>query len=304
SVPFILAHLVCLTAIWTGARLVDVLVCVGLYYFRMLALTIGYHRYFSHRAFKTSRAFQFVLAFVGAMSAQKGVLWWAGHHRHHHKESDQEADVHSPTMRGFWWSHVGWVLCARYEGTRFENMRDFARYPELQWLNRFYLVPPLALGVALFFIGGLSMLIWGSFISTVLLWHGTFPTTSLSHVFGRQRYKTTDTSRNNWLLALITCGEGWHNNHHYHQNTANQGWFWWEWDPSYYLLKLLSWAGIVRDLRLPPRKVKYAYLRYSEEARRNLRSPRRSSIGRFPLVQPAAAAEQSASPSLAAVAEG
>ncbi len=275
SLPFLLAHIICLAALYTGARASDVLVCIGLYYVRMSALTIGYHRYFSHRTFKTSRAFQFLLAFMGALCTQKGVLWWAGHHRHHHRESDQEADVHSPTMRGFWWSHVGWVLCSKYEATPIENIRDFARYPELRWLNRFHLLPPIALAVALFFIGGFSLLIWGFFISTVLLWHGTFTINSLSHVFGSQRYKTTDTSRNNWLLAMITCGEGWHNNHHYHQNTANQGWFWWEWDPSFYLLKLLSWLGLVWDLRTPSHAVKYAHLQYDREERAVLRSASR-----------------------------
>jgi stearoyl-CoA desaturase (delta-9 desaturase) len=260
SVPFISAHLMCLAALWTNVHLRDVLVCVGLYFFRMLGLTTGYHRYLSHRTFKTSRAFQFILALWGTLCTQKGPLWWAGHHRHHHKESDQEGDVHSPTLRGFWWSHVGWVLCSKYEPTPTENIRDFARYPELRWLNKYHLVPPIALAVGLFLIGGFSMLVWGFFISTTLLWHGTFTINSLSHVFGSQRYRTTDTSRNNWLLAIITLGEGWHNNHHYHQNTANQGWFWWEWDPSYYFLKVLSWMGIVWDLRTPSHAVKYAYL--------------------------------------------
>ena len=272
-IPFLSVHLMCFAALWTGVRTQDVAVCLALYFARMLALTTGYHRYFSHRTFKTSRAFQFVLAFAGTLCVQKGVLWWAGHHRHHHRYSDQPEDIHSPVVRGFWWSHVGWILCDKYEPTPVENIRDFARYPELRWLNRFYLVPPIALAVALFFIGGFPMLVWGFFISTALLWHGTFTINSLSHVFGRQRYKTADTSRNNWLLAFITCGEGWHNNHHYHQNTANQGWFWWEWDPSYYLLKALSWLGIVWDLRTPSDAVKYAYQSYAPEERAILRSP-------------------------------
>jgi stearoyl-CoA desaturase (Delta-9 desaturase) len=273
-IPFASVHLMCFAALWTGVRAQDIAVCIGLYFLRMLALTTGYHRYFSHRTFKTTRAFQFLLALGGTLCVQKGVLWWAGHHRHHHRYSDEPEDIHSPTIRGFWWSHMAWILCDKYEATPMESIRDFARYPELRWLNRYYLIPPIALAVALFFIGGFSMLVWGFFISTTLLWHGTFTINSLSHVFGGRRYKTTDTSRNNWLLAVITCGEGWHNNHHYHQNTANQGWFWWEWDPSYYLLKALSWLGVVWDLRTPPPAVKYAYQRYSPEERAALRGRR------------------------------
>ncbi len=271
SLPFFGVHLMCLFAFYTGARLRDVVVCIALYYFRMWAITAGYHRYFSHRSYKTSRAFQFLLALFGTLATQKGVLWWAAHHRHHHRESDQEADIHSPTLRGFWWSHAGWILCSRYNDTRLDKIQDFAKYPELRWLNKYYLVPPIVLGHVLFLVGGFSMLIWGFFISTTLLWHGTFTINSLSHVFGSRRYKTTDTSRNNWLLSLITCGEGWHNNHHYHQNTANQGWFWWEVDFSYYVLKALSAVGLVWDLRLPSDAVKLAHLKYSDADREVLR---------------------------------
>jgi stearoyl-CoA desaturase (delta-9 desaturase) len=245
---------------------------LGLYYARMWVVTMGYHRYFSHRTFKTSRVFQFILAFLAETSIQKGVLWWAANHRHHHRESDQPTDIHSPLQRGFWWSHVGWILCDRYGETRYESIKDFARFPELRFLNRFYLLPPVLLAVALFLIGGFPVLVWGFFVSTMLLWHGTFTINSLSHVFGRQRYKTTDTSRNNWLLALVTCGEGWHNNHHYHQNTANQGWFWWEVDLTYYGLKLLQGLGLVWDLRTPSEAVKHAYHRYTPEEQTALRS--------------------------------
>ena len=245
SIPFFLVHLGCFAALYTGARVRDVVVCVALYYFRMWAVTTGYHRYFSHRSFKTSRAFQFFLAFCGTLCSQKGVLWWAALHRHHHRESDQPLDIHSPVQRGFWWSHAGWILCDRYADTRLNGIRDFARFPELRFLNTYWWLPTALLGAALYAAGGWSMFVWGFCISTTLLWHGTFTINSLSHVFGKRRYKTTDTSRNNWLLALITCGEGWHNNHHYHQNTANQGWFWWEVDVSFYVLKALSWLGIV-----------------------------------------------------------
>lgn len=275
SLPFFGIHLMCLFAFYTGARPVDLAVCFGLYVFRMWGITAGYHRYFSHRAYKAGRVFQFVLALSGTLAVQKGVLWWAAHHRHHHRESDQVADIHSPIQKGFWWSHVGWILCDKYAETRMDSIKDFARFPELRWLNRYFLVPPILMAVALFFLGGFSMLVWGFFVSTTLLFHGTFTINSLSHIFGKRRYKTTDTSRNNWLLALLTLGEGWHNNHHYHQNTANQGWFWWEVDVSYYSLKVLSWVGLVSDLRRPSDQAKYAFLKYTPEERAALAKPTR-----------------------------
>jgi stearoyl-CoA desaturase (delta-9 desaturase) len=270
SIPFFLIHLACFAAIWTGVSWKSVAVCIALYYVRMVMLTIGYHRYFSHRTFKTSRVFQFLIALGATLSAQKGVLWWAAHHRHHHRASDQENDVHSPAQKGFWFSHVGWILCSKYGETKLESIRDFARFPELVWLDKVSLLPPTLLGFAMWWLGGWEMLVVGFFWSTVLLWHGTFTINSLSHVFGSRRYKTTDTSRNNWILALVTCGEGWHNNHHYHQNTANQGWFWWEVDVSYYVLKVLSWMRLVSDLRTPSDAVKHAHLKYTPEERAEL----------------------------------
>jgi stearoyl-CoA desaturase (delta-9 desaturase) len=178
-------------------------------------------------------------------------LWWAAHHRHHHKFSDTEADIHSP-LKGFWWSHVGWIVCRKYQPTDLNAIKDFAKFPELRWLNEHYLVPPILLGVACFAAGGWSALVTGFFLSTVLTYHGTFFINSLAHVMGRRRYVTTDTSRNSFVLALITLGEGWHNNHHHYQSTANQGFFWWEIDVSYYVLRALALARLVRDLRTPP----------------------------------------------------
>ena len=273
SAPFLAFHLFALVApFFVPFHWSYVAWALALYYLRMWAVTIGYHRYFSHRAFKTSRVFQFVLAFLAETSAQKGVLWWAANHRHHHRESDQPADLHSPLQDGFWWSHVGWIMSDKYVETRQESIRDFGRFPELQFINKYHLLPPTLLAVAVYLIGGFPLLVWGFFVSTVVLWHGTFTINSLSHVFGSRRYKTTDTSRNNFLLALITCGEGWHNNHHYHQNTANQGWFWWELDLSFYMLRLLSALGLVRDLRLPSDSVKYAFQKYSPEDQAALQS--------------------------------
>lgn len=253
SIPFILIHVIGLLGIffvpfsWSLVGL-----CAATFFVRMFGITAGYHRYFSHKSYKTSRFVQFLMAFLGSTSAQKGVLWWAANHRHHHKHSDQEEDIHSPTLRGFWWSHWGWILCPKYNPTQWELIPDLAKYPELVWLNRFHLVPPTILALAIFAIGGWPALIWGFFLSTVLLWHGTFTINSLSHVFGTRRYHTSDTSRNNWFLALITLGEGWHNNHHCYMNSANQGFFWWEVDMSYYLLKIGSWFGLFSHLKKAP----------------------------------------------------
>jgi stearoyl-CoA desaturase (delta-9 desaturase) len=229
-----------------------VALCIASYYVRMFGITAGYHRYFSHRSYKTGRLGQFCLAFLAQTSAQKGVLWWAAYHRLHHRHSDQTSDIHSPLQHGFWWSHVGWILCKRHEATRFDQVQDLSRFPELRFLNRFYLIPPVAYAVLIFALGGWGALIWGFFVSTAILWHGTFTINSLSHVFGTRRYATTDTSRNNPLLAAVTLGEGWHNNHHTYMSSTRQGFFWWEIDATYMVLKALSWVGAVSDLREPP----------------------------------------------------
>lgn len=273
SVPFILVHLGCGLALVTGASPGLVLLAVASYFVRMFFVTAGYHRYFSHRAFRTGRVFQFVLAVLAQTSCQKGVLWWAAKHRHHHRFSDQPEDVHSPTRRGFWWSHVGWILARRHGETRLEAVKDLSRFPELLWLNRFHLVPFVAYLLVLLAVGGFPALVWGGFISTVLLWHGTFTINSLSHLFGRRRYLTKDTSRNNWLLAIVTCGEGWHNNHHFHANTANQGWFWWELDATYLALKVLSWLRLVSHLRTPSEATRLAHLAYTAAQRAELSRP-------------------------------
>jgi stearoyl-CoA desaturase (delta-9 desaturase) len=252
ALPFALVHLACLAAFLVEFHWWYLLVTGLLYYTGMFFVTAGYHRYFSHRTFKTSRVFQFILAFMATTSAQKGVLWWAAHHRHHHKYSDQEEDIHSPTQRGFWWSHVGWILSDKFDDTRSELVPDLHKFPELRWLNKYHLVPPLVMALTLFLLGGWGLMIWGFFIRTVVLWHGSFTVNSLTHVFGRRRYATTDTSRNSFLIALITMGEGWHNNHHHYMASARQGFFWWEFDPTYYTLKVLSWCRIVWDLRPVP----------------------------------------------------
>jgi stearoyl-CoA desaturase (delta-9 desaturase) len=268
SIPFLAVHLIALAAVALGPFSWP-LVALALvsYLVRMFAVTAGYHRYFSHRSYRTGRGFQLLLALVGATATQKGPLWWAAHHRDHHRYSDQPDDIHSPVQSGFWWSHVGWFMSSRNDATKLERVRDLARYPELRWLDRYHLVPVVGYAAALWAAGGVPFLLWGYFVSTVLLWHGTFLVNSLAHVVGRRRYDTADASRNSLLIALVTLGEGWHNNHHHYQSTANQGWFWWEIDVTYYALRALASLGVVRDLRTPPPAVRDGARCPPEEAR-------------------------------------
>jgi stearoyl-CoA desaturase (delta-9 desaturase) len=254
SIPFLALHLMPLLAIFTGVSRTDLILCAALYLGRMFFITAGYHRYFAHRSYKMARVPQFLMALGGSTAAQKGPLWWAAHHRDHHRYADTDRDIHSPS-KGFWWSHVGWFLSNRFKATNVDGIRDFARYPELRWLDRHDWVGPWALGIATFLVFGWSGLVVGFFTSTIFLWHGTFLVNSVAHVFGRRRYETDDTSRNSLLVALATGGEGWHNNHHHYPASARQGFFWWEIDPTWYGLRMLSWVGIVRGLRTPPERV-------------------------------------------------
>jgi stearoyl-CoA desaturase (delta-9 desaturase) len=251
AVAFLGLHLAALGVFFVEFSWTGVALAIGFYLLRGFGLTAGYHRYFAHRAYKTSRAFKFVLAFLGAMSLQRGAIWWAGHHRLHHKHSDQEDDPHSPIVKSVWWSHIGWVLSNRFHKTDWELMRDFQKYPELRWLERFDVVPGILTGVFCLAVGGWSGLFWGFFLGTVCLYHGTFVVNSVCHLFGSRRFQTNDQSRNNWLVAIVAMGEGWHNNHHHYPSAARQGFKWYEYDLSYMILKVLSWVGIVWDLRQP-----------------------------------------------------
>ena len=253
--PFITVHLACLAILWVDVQPIDWIICGALYVIRMFGITAGFHRYFSHRSFKTSRVFQFFLAFLGQSSAQRGVLWWAATHRHHHKYSDTEQDVHSPVQHGFWYSHVLWVFSKQVRTADYSLIKDFQKYPELVWLEKWERLPPFLLAVLVWAVAGWSGLVVGFFLSTVLLFHGTFTINSLSHLFGKQPYVTGDDSRNNLFLAIITLGEGWHNNHHHFPSATPQGFHWWQIDVTYYILKVLSIFRIVWDLRLPPAHV-------------------------------------------------
>lgn len=266
--PFLLMHAACLAVAWVGWSWFAVAAAAALYLTRMFAVTGFYHRYFSHRSFKTSRAAQFLFALWGATAVQRGALWWASHHRHHHRHSDTEADVHSPRRHGFWWAHMGWFASSKNFPTDYGRVRDLARFSELVFLNRFDSLMPVIFAGSLYGLGALlerrapglgtngpQLLVWGFFISTVVLFHCTCSINSLAHVFGRKRFATSDDSRNSLLLALVTLGEGWHNNHHHYMHSTRQGFYWWEIDLTYYALKLLERCGIIWDLRPVPASV-------------------------------------------------
>src|SRR6478736_4068152 len=253
-VPFLAIHIGCIAAICSGVTWQASAICVVLYWLRMFAITAGYHRYFSHRAYSTSRVFQFILAVLAQSSGQKSVLWWAAKHRHHHLHSDTEQDVHSPRHKGFI-QPCRVDLCPQHDKPDLAKVTDLMRYPELMWLHKFELLPAVVLAILCFLVAGWSGLVVGFFWSTVLVYHATFCINSLAHVCGTKRYVTGDDSRNNWFLALLTMGEGWHNNHHAYQASVRQGFRWWEYDPTYYVLRLMSWFGLVWDLHMPPKAV-------------------------------------------------
>ncbi|ODV10530.1 MAG: stearoyl-CoA 9-desaturase [Rhodanobacter sp. SCN 68-63] len=267
--PFIAMHLACLGVFWVGFSWFAFWVALGLYALRMFAVTAFYHRYFSHRAFKASRPVQFAFAVVGAAAVQRGPLWWAAHHRNHHRHADTPADVHSPVQHGFLHSHMGWFLSRAGFRTDWSKIPDLMKYPELRLLDRFDLLVPVALAVGLFFWGrwlghahpelgtdGPQLLVWGFFVSTIVLFHVTVTINSLAHRFGSRRFATRDNSRNNWLLAILTFGEGWHNNHHHFPGSARQGFRWWEVDITFYILRAMALVGLVRELKAVPAGLK------------------------------------------------
>jgi stearoyl-CoA desaturase (delta-9 desaturase) len=248
-IPFIGIHLACVGVLFVPFHWRYVGLALALYLVRMFGVTAGYHRYFSHRSFRLNRPVQFVLAFLAETSSQKGVLWWAAHHRVHHAESDSTEDIHSPKQDGFWWAHVGWVISNDYDEYDPRLIQDFAKFPEIRWIDRHFWVPPLALALATLALGGIPGFLWGFVVSTVMLFHGTFAINSIAHVWGTRRFDTPDQSRNNFLLALVTLGEGWHNNHHRYMYACRQGLRWWEIDVTYYVLRGLQATGIVREIR-------------------------------------------------------
>ncbi|MBS3803230.1 MAG: acyl-CoA desaturase [Oleiphilaceae bacterium] len=278
--PFIGLHLACLLVLVTGTSAFAVWFAIAFFFIRMFAITGFYHRYFSHKTFKTNRIWQLLFGILGASAAQRGPLWWAAHHRHHHQHSDDPEDLHSPHQNGFWWAHMGWFTCDAGFAMDERRVRDWLKFPELKFINRFdALIPVLAI-VAIFGLGealaawapglgtnGLQLVVWGFFISTVFLFHATVSINSLAHVWGSRRFDTNDDSRNNVWLALITLGEGWHNNHHRWPQSARQGFRWYEIDITYYLLWLMEKAGIVRELNPLPRHIQEETLNRDKRTR-------------------------------------
>lgn len=264
---FVLIHVSCVLVLWCGASWIAVATCIATYSIRMFAITAGYHRLFSHRSYNTSRFFQFLLGLIGTTSVQRGPLWWAANHRHHHRHADTESDVHSPRKHGVWWAHVGWILSdAEVSDPRL--VKDLLRLPELVILDKYHFIPPLIFLFGTFLFGeflnfqfpglhtnGVQMMVWGALISTVLLYHCTFAINSFAHLLGTRRFQTNDDSTNSLLLALVTLGEGWHNNHHRYPGSERQGFYWWEIDITHYVLTILSFFGIVWDLRTPPARL-------------------------------------------------
>jgi stearoyl-CoA desaturase (Delta-9 desaturase) len=256
TIPFVVLHLSCIAALWTGVTARALLLCVALYAIRLFAITAGYHRYFSHRTFRTSRAGQFALAVLAQSSTQRGVLWWAAIHRHHHLHSDTPLDVHSRRQHGFWYSHMGWIFTKENDRPNYSNVQDLARYPELVWLDRHpYFLPMMVMLLPCWLLGGWSGVIVGFGWSTTVLYHVTFAINSVGHAHGTQPYITGDDSRNSFWFALLTFGEGWHNNHHAYQSSTRTGFRPGEIDIGYAGLKLLRRLGLVWDLREPPAAV-------------------------------------------------
>lgn len=266
--PFVVLHLGCFGVIWVGWSGFAVAAAVALYFGRMFAVTGIYHRYFSHKTYSTSRVGQFLLAVWGGTTVQRGPLWWAYHHRHHHRHSDDEHDTHSPHVHGFLWSHIGWITSRRNFPTDYSQVKDLAKFPELVFLNRFDIIVPVIFAAAIFGLGeflaayapalgttGPQLLVWGFFISTTALFHGTSCINSMAHLMGKRRFKTDDDSRNSLILSIICLGEGWHNNHHRYQSATRNGFYWWEIDPTYYGLKLLSWTGLIWGFKAVPATV-------------------------------------------------
>ncbi len=268
SIPLLFMHACCAGIFFVRGGWPAFVVFASTYLLHVFALTAGYHRYFSHKSFSTSRVFQFILALLGTTAAQRDPLWWASHHRMHHLNADTENDPHSPRHHGFWWAHMGWVMKREWMETRFDRIKDFAKYPELLWLNRHPYAPAFGFACLLLGLGALlnrlhpgwgvsgwQFVFYGFFLSTVAVYHVTFCINSVAHMFGKKRYDIDDDSRNNWLLGLLAMGEGWHNNHHRYAVCARQGFRWWEIDLTYAILRLLQWMGIVWDIREPPRSI-------------------------------------------------
>lgn len=230
-----------------------------------LGIGLGYHRLLTHRGFKVAKPVEYFLALCGTLALQGGPIFWVGLHRQHHARADRDGDPHSP-RDGFFWSHVGWVLYgASYRNEsqrlgRFTYAPDLAKQPFYVWLTQFHYVPQIVVALFLLWLGGWPMVLWGIFLRTTLTWHVTWFVNSATHVWGYQRFMSNDDSRNNWWVALLSFGEGWHNNHHAHAASARHGLTWYEFDLNWIVIRALEWLGIAKDVRTidlatAPRKI-------------------------------------------------
>lgn len=248
---YVVLHVATIGGLWLAPFTAEAAIVFAVSYCsRMFGVSAGYHRYFGHRSFKTSRPFQFMLALLAMSSAQRGVLWWASWHRHHHRFADQEGDTHSPVADSFFWSYCGWLLSTRHSKTKNESVKDFSKYPELWWLDRHYYLPPAMLALAMFAIGGISWLYWGFIASTALLFHAMAIGNTGGHSWGPRPYDTSDNSHDNPIYLVLTLGE-YHNSHHHCMNAANQGLVWWKPDPIYWGILLLAKLNVVWDICEP-----------------------------------------------------
>lgn len=262
--PFVLLHLSLLFGLCIPYTKAGLLLCLGSYCIRMFAIGGFYHRYFAHKTFKTSKTIEILFALIGTAAAQRGPIWWAAHHRGHHMFSDTPRDEHSPGQQGFMRSHILWFMSNKNFHTRYQFVKDLTKKKHLNYIDRFDGVIPLCyLGLLALFgyicqhatsihLTPFSAMYWGFSVSTVLLLHATFSINSIGHIFGKRPYKTGDKSCNNWLLALLTLGEGWHNNHHYWPASARQGFHWRQIDVSYYGLLLMKALRLIKDVRNVP----------------------------------------------------
>jgi len=263
-IALIIVHLVSLLGFYTGISWTAFVAFLGLYIIRGLGITMGYHRYFAHKSFKTNRFFQFILGLMGSMAVQGGILWWVSHHREHHRYTETEDDIHSPVAHGFWQSHIGWLTNKKAFNAPKIRANDFAKIPEIKFLQKQYVFIQVLQVLGLFSLGsylqaafpqletsGAQLLVWGFFINTVALWHSTFAVNSICHVWGKEPYEANDTSKNNFIVALLAFGEGWHNNHHKFATSARHGLEWWQFDMTFITLRFLEAFGIVSHLKIP-----------------------------------------------------
>jgi len=246
------------------------------HFLRAIGLTLVFHRYLAHRAFRMNRVARFVWTFIGTAAMQKGPLWWAGHHVNHHRFADREGDPHSPMISGFYYAHVGWFLHdTKHDRVEATNpvIRDFSTVPEIAWLDRYFFLPPAALAATLFLAGGWPWLVYGFCLPTMTLAHATFAINTVNHMFGSRRFDTLDESRNNPLTAFFAVGEGWHNNHHRYQRAARNGFYWWEVDVTWYVIRLMSAVGLAWNVQGVPRRIyEEARVRHAGRVRRSVPS--------------------------------